>query len=332
MDPELSQEISSPKKNRKTISWWHDHPILERIGQINEQYVEDSWQALAPPTDPQEFLDWWWTTLAENCTRCVLSSTRIKVVKPDGDVRARIMIVGEGPGVMEDGTGVPMVGPLELRSSRCGSCANHLRCWKHKMKDDPSSRLGRKQLTQCAPQLSTNNTLLLRKKFFLQSAGAVLDGILIHQWKYTYPRHNWIELYNRLHPDNPWEHESPFFITNTVCCRSWDQVKNVDVSPGTVSKNRCRAHLAAQWAAVQPVITIALGKEALEVLIGAAGQTKARAVNVNDIITTPFGPVIYQQHPAYFMREENQNVKGLQFAKLSDTIRKSLEFVGLPVE
>lgn len=306
-----------------------DHPILHRVWKMQPNWVRDEWVEEAP-RDPAQFLEWWWSVLGESCTACVLSETRIKVIRPDGDTHAKIMIVGEGPGALEDATGVPMVGPLELRGSRCGSCMSVQRCWKYRMKDSPQARMGRKQLTVCRPQPAKN--LVLRKKFFLQSAGSVLDGILIHQWKFSYPRHNWIELYNRLHPDNPWTHKSPWFITNTVMCRSWDPVKNSDVPPGVVAKNKCRMHLAMQWACVQPQITIALGREALECLIGSGGQKKAASVRVNEIIETEFGPVIFQQHPAFYLREENQNVKGLQFAKVADTLRRALEYCNFPVE
>jgi DNA polymerase len=44
------------------------------------------------------------------CTRCKLSLNRNKIVFGDGDVNARLMFVGEGPGADEDAQGVPFVG------------------------------------------------------------------------------------------------------------------------------------------------------------------------------------------------------------------------------
>ncbi|MGI8770222.1 MAG: uracil-DNA glycosylase [Acidobacteriaceae bacterium] len=44
------------------------------------------------------------------CTRCKLSAGRNKIVFGDGDVNARLMFVGEGPGADEDAQGVPFVG------------------------------------------------------------------------------------------------------------------------------------------------------------------------------------------------------------------------------
>lgn len=45
-----------------------------------------------------------------DCTRCKLSKTRNKIVFGDGDPKARLLFVGEGPGADEDAQGVPFVG------------------------------------------------------------------------------------------------------------------------------------------------------------------------------------------------------------------------------
>jgi DNA polymerase len=45
-----------------------------------------------------------------DCTRCRLSEKRRSVVFGEGDSRARILFVGEGPGAEEDRTGRPFVG------------------------------------------------------------------------------------------------------------------------------------------------------------------------------------------------------------------------------
>ncbi len=44
------------------------------------------------------------------CTRCQLSRTRTQAVFSDGNPKAGIMLIGEGPGQQEDATGVPFVG------------------------------------------------------------------------------------------------------------------------------------------------------------------------------------------------------------------------------
>lgn len=45
------------------------------------------------------------------CQKCELSKTRNSVVFGEGSIRARIMMIGEGPGQVEDELGRPFVGP-----------------------------------------------------------------------------------------------------------------------------------------------------------------------------------------------------------------------------
>ncbi|MBN2228017.1 MAG: uracil-DNA glycosylase [Candidatus Thorarchaeota archaeon] len=45
-----------------------------------------------------------------NCTLCPLHKTRTQAVPGEGPVHARIMFIGEAPGVQEDATGRPFVG------------------------------------------------------------------------------------------------------------------------------------------------------------------------------------------------------------------------------
>ena len=47
---------------------------------------------------------------ASSCTACGLAETRTNVVFGDGNVRAQVMFVGEGPGRNEDLQGLPFVG------------------------------------------------------------------------------------------------------------------------------------------------------------------------------------------------------------------------------
>lgn len=48
--------------------------------------------------------------MAEACTRCQLSRTRTQAVFSDGNPKASVMLIGEGPGQQEDETGIPFVG------------------------------------------------------------------------------------------------------------------------------------------------------------------------------------------------------------------------------
>ena len=78
-------------------------PLFDAAGQpsgdVSLRLAEDRDQALA--------------TLAEacdGCRRCSLGATRLNVVVSRGNPRARLMVIGEGPGAQEDEQGQPFVG------------------------------------------------------------------------------------------------------------------------------------------------------------------------------------------------------------------------------
>ena len=57
----------------------------------------DSWEALK--------------TECAGCSRCELGGSRLNLVFGVGNERARVMLIGEGPGEQEDKSGIPFVGP-----------------------------------------------------------------------------------------------------------------------------------------------------------------------------------------------------------------------------
>jgi hypothetical protein len=200
-------------------------------------------------------------------------------------------------------------------------------CYKKRLLVSPTAFMGKSELVTCNPNFVAGKSFL-PKRFFLRSAGAVVDGILLKRWKYSYPRHNWIELHNRSNPSDQWTHQSPWYITNTVLCRSTDATGLKDQPPESVPRQKCKLHLTYQWAAVQPEIIIAFGRVALTVLCGS--ETRAKAVKPFETIDTKFGPVLFQNHPAHFMRENSREVKAYGFAKIGETLARALDHVGLP--
>jgi uracil-DNA glycosylase len=303
-----------------------DHAILERVATIDKRYLEDL-DAETITKDPQEFLDWWWIKYAQACQECPLSETRNHVVKPDGTSRAKIMIIGEGPGFLEDLTKSPMVGPLELKTSHCGECRNVTVCFNHRMLKIPTALGKSAKAVKCLPNYTGKPQL--PNTFFIRSTGAIIDGILFSKWKFNYARQNWIDGYNRLHPTAPIEHTSPWYITNVVLCRTTDVVGIKDSPPASVPRQKCRKWLAFQWAAVNPELIICFGRVALGVLVGS--EEAANKIVPNSFIDTKFGKVLFQNHPAYFMREKGKGVRAYGYAKIASTLEKGLEYVGLPI-
>ncbi len=64
---------------------------------------------------------------ASDCPACDLSLTRTKVVFGDGNPDSPLMLVGEGPGMNEDATGVPFVGRAGKLLDECLREAGMLR-------------------------------------------------------------------------------------------------------------------------------------------------------------------------------------------------------------
>lgn len=276
------------------------------------------------PTDPQEFLDHI-VGLMQACEACALSQHRATVVRPDGKVGARVMILGEGPGFLEDLAQIPFVGPAELRHSRCAGCFNARDCYETRLLGRPNA-FGRKaKFVQCRPEF--NDRYNLPASFYLRSAGAVLDAVILRQFGYSMPRQSWIDGWLAKNPERGPLPPSPWFVTNVVACRSFDPVKLRDVEPGAVFMAKCRPWLLMQWAAVQPRVVVCLGRKALQAAMGS--ESAAELVPPGSLVQTKMGPVLYQIHPAHFMRESNAETKAYGYAKVGETLRRAAVLAGL---
>lgn len=296
---------------------------MQRIETIDKEYVTGIDESTVPE-DPEEFLTWWWETYAKACTECPLSETRNHVVKPDGLSTARIMIIGEGPGFLEDLTGVPLVGPMELRTSHCGSCNKYRGCFDHRLiRDLKNNRYKAAVAVTCDP--APAGKLVATDRFYIKSSGSIFDGVLLEKWKFNFPRHNWIRLYNETHEDKL-EVISPWYITNSILCRNTDATRTKDQPPLPLARKKCLKWLTFQWAAVQPELIICFGRSALASMIG---ETASKTIAPNTLIETKFGPVLFEIHPAATMREKNSTAKAYGYAKIGKTLEKALTIIGV---
>ena len=101
--PQVSQPASPPPAQVQ----------VEPVTAAPVPVVEDV--LAAPPADhcPAAALPDDWAALravALNCQNCALCSQRQNVVFGEGNIQARLMFIGEGPGADEDATGRPFVG------------------------------------------------------------------------------------------------------------------------------------------------------------------------------------------------------------------------------
>ena len=299
-------------------------PIIERIRFIDKaqfKLMDESGELHSLPTTPKEFLA---EVLhrASTCDRCALSENRTQVVMPDGTENASIMIYSEGPGALEDAAGLPFVGPLELKGSRCSTCATSTGCYSHRILVRPTD-FGRKSKPIVCNQKETGK-YTLPNIFYIRSAGAILDAVISKSFGNELPRQNWINTYNKQNPNNKIEHDSIWFICNTVMCRSFNPMTNKDESPTNLYMRLCKKWFLLQWAVVQPKVIVCLGKPALETLVG--GSEKASKVIPGELFETKFGMAIFQPHPAAIMRENHTESKSYGYAKLGEALKKAVEY------
>jgi DNA polymerase len=116
------------------------------------------------------------------CTRCGLSQSRKQTVPGEGNPRAQLMLVGEGPGATEDETGRPFVGAAgELLTQILGSIgipresvfiANVVKC------RPPQNRKPLPdEAAACLPYLR-RQVQLVRPKVLLALGATAAEGLL----------------------------------------------------------------------------------------------------------------------------------------------------------
>ena len=125
-------------------------------------------------------------TLAEacdGCRRCSLGSSRLNVVVSRGNPRARLMVIGEGPGAQEDEQGQPFVGrsgqlldrmleSVGIDSNRDAYVCNIVKCRPPENRKPTAS-----EMAACRPWLEQQIALVDPAVILLAGATAV-EGML----------------------------------------------------------------------------------------------------------------------------------------------------------
>lgn len=292
------------------------HPLFDDIKHIYKN-IEKDWDLSLIPHTRKEAFDWMLKEMS-TCTNCILSETRNKVVLPDGDLNSEIMIIFQNPSFNEDLTGMPITGLQEIVSSDCGYCTKVKKCFEGRLLNRVDGYMSKTKPIICKPDIIQERTI--PSNVFLKSTGSIFDGILAKKHGLKFPRLNWIKDRNK--NGEMIGHTSPFFITNTVLCRSTDSSRSKDIEVATVPKSRCKPWLMLQWAIVRPKVIICFGQEALKSI------TK-NYVSINEFCETPYGKVLYNKHPAFIMRELNKENKSYGYASIGETIDIALREVGL---
>lgn len=167
------------------------HMVASYLQEIGIDYI------LVPPRAERETLE---DILAEvrTCRRCALCSGRSNVVFGVGNPRARLLFVGEGPGVEEDRQGEPFVGAAGKRLTRWINrigfaredvyIANIVKC------RPPDNRTPLpEEATACLPYLR-RQIRAIRPEVICTLGGVALNFLLGNNERITRARGRWRDL------------------------------------------------------------------------------------------------------------------------------------------
>lgn len=131
------------------------------------------------------------------CKKCRLCTNRTNIVFGQGNKKARLMFIGEGPGADEDKQGIPFVGKagqlmnnafqaLEINREDV-YIANIVKC------RPPSNRVPEDDEAQTCLNYLRNQVILIKPKIIVLLGSTALKNILGKEYGITAVRGNWIE-------------------------------------------------------------------------------------------------------------------------------------------
>lgn len=136
-------------------------------------------------------------TECNNCTRCKLGNTRNNIVIGKGNIRAPMMLVGEGPGEQEDIQGIPFVGPagklldllikgMNINDDDYYIC-NIVKC------RPPNNRVPEEGEAEACIQFLRNQVYLIKPKIIVCLGSTAMKYIVDKEARITKIRGQWIE-------------------------------------------------------------------------------------------------------------------------------------------
>ena len=131
------------------------------------------------------------------CKKCRLCTNRTNIVFGQGNKKARLMFIGEGPGADEDKQGIPFVGKagqlmnnafqaLEINREDV-YIANIVKC------RPPSNRVPEDDEVQTCLNYLRNQVILIKAKIIVLLGSTALKNILGKEYGITAVRGNWME-------------------------------------------------------------------------------------------------------------------------------------------
>ena len=131
------------------------------------------------------------------CKKCRLCTNRTNIVFGQGNKKARLMFIGEGPGADEDKQGIPFVGKagqlmnnafqaLEINREDV-YIANIVKC------RPPSNRVPEDDEVQTCLNYLRNQVILIKPKIIVLLGSTALKNILGSSYGITSARGKWVE-------------------------------------------------------------------------------------------------------------------------------------------
>ena len=131
------------------------------------------------------------------CKKCRLCTNRTNIVFGQGNKKARLMFIGEGPGADEDKQGIPFVGKagqlmnnafqaLEINREDV-YIANIVKC------RPPSNRVPEDDEVQTCLNYLRNQVILIKPKIIVLLGSTAWKNILGKEYGITAVRGNWME-------------------------------------------------------------------------------------------------------------------------------------------
>lgn len=133
----------------------------------------------------------------KSCNKCKLCNSRKNIVFGVGNINAKILFIGEGPGADEDEQGIPFVGKagklMNMAFDACGIdrdnvyIANIVKCRPPNNRDPEQD-----EIKACMDYLR-NQVMIIKPKIIVLLGRIALQNILGQEYKITSARGNWIE-------------------------------------------------------------------------------------------------------------------------------------------
>ena len=131
------------------------------------------------------------------CKKCRLCTNRTNIVFGQGNKKARLMFIGEGPGADEDKQGIPFVG-------KAGQLMNNAFQALEINREDvyianivkfrpPSNRVPEDDEVQTCLNYLRNQVILIKPKIIVLLGSTALKNILGKEYGITAVRGNWME-------------------------------------------------------------------------------------------------------------------------------------------